>query len=461
VSVEIAVERWAEQQFGDCELGDLRRTQRAVKLATCMAARPDGSTPDQTENWADCKAAYRLIGNQDVTFEALAKPHWQQTRQRPPGTYLLLNDTTTLDFGILRRGVTGLSAVGNGGGRGFLLHSALMVNADDEDIVGMAGQRIRYRQRVPKGDTHRKRRDRDRESKLWGQLIDDIGPPPPGARFIHVADRGADLFEAFCHCLHNKVDWVFRAAQLKRGVITSDGIKRRLDKYLESLPSMGAYELHVRANRKQPERTARVEVRFGALRMPRPRECSQWVRKSGVREIPMYVVEVREVDAPHGVEPLRWVLLTSLPVNNFDDAWLVISYYEKRPLVEEFHKALKTGCSVELRQYRTSERLEAITGMLSVLAVRLLQLKTIARRDPDRPARTIVPKGWLEMLRATRKGRHCHIQTVREFFRALAGLGGFLGRKGDGEPGWITIWRGVEKLLLLLRGANAIRAKCG
>jgi hypothetical protein len=134
--------------------------------------------------------------------------------------------------------------------------------------------------------------------------------------------------------------------------------------------------------------------------------------------------------------------------------------YEKRPIIEEFHKALKTGCRLEDRQYRTAKRLEAVTAMFSVLAVRLLQLRSAARTDPNRPAEEVVPKRWVEMLRAVQTGRHCAIHTVYEFYRALARLGGFLARKCDGEPGWITLWQGLEKLILLLRGAEALKQKC-
>ena len=115
---------------------------------------------------------------------------------------------------------------------------------------------------------------------------------------------------------------------------------------------------------------------------------------------------------------------------------------------------------MEQRQYRTAKRLEALTALLSVVAVRLLQLKSVARVAPERPAEHVVPKRWIQMLAAVRKPRK-PIHTIRDFFRGLAGLGGFLGRKHDGEPGWITLWRGFEKLNLLLRGYDAIHQKCG
>jgi len=457
--LELDVNRWAQQQFGTCSLGDRRRTRRAVRVASQFAADPSGSTTKQTESWADCKAVYRLFDEEDVTFRALAEPHWRQTQGRTSGHYLLLGDTTTLDFGA-HRNVDGLSAVGNGGGRGFLLHSSLMVNAENDEIVGLAGQTIYHRQPVPKGETFRKRLARPRESKIWGEVIELAGPAPQGVQFTHVFDRGADNFEVYCRLVLNRAGWVVRAAQLKRLVQTS-GEKRQLREYLDGLPVRGTYQLTVRANKKQPARTSQVEVRFGTLLMPSPRDCGAFVRECGIVSIGMNVVEAREVNPPRGATPLRWVLLTSLPVKSFEAAWRVIEHYEKRPLIEEFHKALKTGCRLEQRQYRTSKRLEALTGVLSILAVRLLQLKTVARVDPERPAARVVPARWLQMLRCVQKGKRRTIRTVRDFYHGLARLGGWLDRRGDGEPGWITLWQGFEKLHNFLRGADAVRLKCG
>jgi hypothetical protein len=278
------VAQWAEKQFGSCRLGNIARSRRAVILAAQFASNPDASTPDQIERWSDLKAAYHLFDQEDVTFTALAEPHWQQTRALATGTCLLISDTTETDFGGGRRDVKGLKSTLNG------------------------------------------------------------------------------------------------------------------------------------------------------------------------------VVEAREINPPRGATPVRWVLPTSEPVNTFKKAWQILEYYEVRWLIEEFHKCLKTGCRLESRLYETAVRLQAVAGMLSVPAVRLLQMKTIARRQPDLPAEHVVPNVWLEMLRALR-GRPIH--TINDFMRHLAGLGGFLMRKGDGEPGWITIWHGFKKLLLCLRGARAVRRKLG
>jgi hypothetical protein len=460
MTLELDCSKWAEQNFGSCQLGDVRRNARALKMAVQFAANPSGSTPEQTESWRDCKATYRFASCSDVTFEALAEPHWRQTLARKSGHYLLLGDTTTISFDGDRQ-IKGMGIINRGKSKGFLLHSSLMIDAATKAVVGLAGQTIHYRQPVPAGEKQRQRLGRSRESDIWGKVIDQVGPAPEQVRFTHVFDRGADNFEVYCHLLLTRTDWVVRAAQLKRLVVVEDK-KMQLREHLDTLPAAGTYELSVPANNNQPARIASLEVRYSLISLPAPRDCGRFVRKCGIHSIAMWVVDVREVNPPPKVAPLRWVLLTSHAVTTLEEALQVVGYYEQRPRIEEFHKALKMGCRLESRLYETAERWEAITAMLSIVAVRLLQLKTFAQTQPQRPAEEIVPRKWIQMLSAVRTGKHKVIHTVYEFFRALAGLGGHLGRKRDGEPGWITLWRGFNKLHLLLRGANAMNSKkCG
>jgi len=468
MTVTMDAQVWAKEQFGQCDLRDKRRTDRLVDLAADVLCHPSGSLPEQMAEMANLKGAYRLFGNENVSFEAIASPHWEQTRRRLPGTYLVLADTTEVDFGIHRK-LEGMGQTGNGGGWGFLLHSALVVGAKGEEIFGLAGQKIRYRKPTPKKENTAQRLKRDRESQLGGQVIDLLGPPAEGVRWVHVMDRGADNFEVYCHCREQQSDWVARVTQKARKVIVPDGRTMPLNKYLKSLPLAGTYELQLRAHAAQPARghskkraaqparTAKLEVRIGRLQMPVPQHKSPYLKRLSPSPIAMWVVHAVEVNAPKDAEPVEWILLTSLPVESFDDAWLVLGYYEKRWLIEEWHKALKTGCRVEHRQLKSKAGLERLAGLLSVVAVRLLQLKSAARTNPDRPAGQIVPLRWIKMLIAARK-RLKHItaanMTIGEFYRELAKLGGFLGRKSDGEPGWITIWRGWQKLYLLVRGSE-------
>jgi hypothetical protein len=475
MTITMNAQVWAEEQFGQCDLEDERRTRRLVEVAASALCHPSGSLPEQAADMADLKAAYRLFACEDVNFEDIAGPHWEQTRRRPPGTYLVLDDTTELDFGI-RRAISGMGQTGNGGGWGFLLHSALMVSAENAEIIGLAGQKIRYRKAAPKRENTTQRLKRDRESDLWGQVIDRVGSPAEDVRWVHVMDRGADNFEVYCHCRKQHADWVVRVTQKGRMVIVPDGTRIPLSPYLKTLPVVGTYELqlrareaqpkrgHKQARQAQPSRTAKLEVRCGPLQMPFPKQKSPYLKRLSAVPIAMWVVHAVEVDAPKDVEAVEWILLTSLPVESFREAWLVLGYYEKRWLIEEWHKALKTGCRVECRQLQSKEGLERITALLSVVAVRLLQLKAAARTNPDRPANQVVPQHWIKMLVAARKRlKPTTTMTIGDFYRELAKLGGFLGRKSDGEPGWITIWRGWQKLYLMVCGAELAQMaqKCG
>lgn len=456
--VNLAPEVWARHEFGECRLGDLRRTRRAVKLAAQVAADPSASTPRQTIEWKDCKAAYRLFDEEDVTFQALTAPHYGRTRQCAAGHWLLLGDTTELEFGIHRK-IAGLGPTGDGGGRGFFLHSSLMVRAESAELAGLAGQEIFYRQSRDKNESRYDRVQRERESEVWGRVIDQVGPPPEAARWTHVFDRGADNFEVYCHLLQQRADWVVRAAQQHRRIVAPDGNDTALDDYLAKLPVAGTYKLKVTAQPGRRARKTNVAVRYGLVRMPAPQHRSPWLKQLGICTIVMWVVDVREVSPPKGEAPLHWVLYTSHAVNSFDDAWRVIEFYERRWLIEEYHKALKTGCRVEERQYETSERLEAMVGMMAIVAVRLLALRAAARAEPDRPAREVVPANWLATL-ARMRPRLKPQATVRDFYRQLASLGGFLNRKHDGEPGWQTIWHGFHKLAIVMQYAEN-RQKCG
>ena len=465
VAVILDPQSWSAAQFSDCILGDARRNQRLIKLAIQMAARPDGSTPDQTETWAECKAAYRFFDEDDITFAGIVTPHCIQTRTagQPGSVKLLISDTTELDFGY-HRNVTGLGRTGNGFGLGFFLHSSLMIDAASNHIEGLAGQRVFYRKAKSKTKSHKnsRRRSKDRESVIWGELIDDIGSPTNGMKWIHVCDRGADDFEVFCRALRQKCGFVIRASRLNRKVL-HESRKLPLAQLLDQLPARTTRQLGVRPSHNVPGRTAVVELRFGQVLVPVPKVISPWIREHASREpLLLWVVELREPSPPKGVTPLRWVLYSSEPVTTVADAQTVISYYERRPTIEDYHKALKTGCHVEKRQYATAARLERVTAVQSILAVRLLQLKSAARETPDRPAHEVAPARWVEILKRVRRKPDSQVMTIRDFIRELAGLGGHLGRKGDGEPGWITLWRGLEKLLLILRGVDAERRrKCG
>lgn len=453
---------WALQQFGDCHLGDARRTKRLVQVATQAAARPDGSTPDQAESWGKCKAVYRLMDCDDVGHANIIGPHCEQTRLSCPAgsVQLILCDSTDVDFG---RSVPGLGPVGKKkDNRGFFLHSGLMRDAVTGEIRGLAGQELFYRRPKSRKKVHKntRRLDPHRESVVWGELIDQIGSPIPGVRWIHVCDRGADDYEVYLRAHLTGCGWVIRAARLNRNVQNVTGDKTTIEELLASVPVNDRLQVPVPRQGNRAARTAQVELRHSPFLMPLPSRKNDWIREHAPKDpLRMWCVQITETSVLAKTEALHWVLITSEPVTNTAEALAVVEHYQKRWGVEEYHKALKTGCHVEERYYQTSARLERVTGLHAILALRLLQIRELAKENPDLPAVDVAPKEWVETLAQVRKLRSTAM-TIHQFVRCLAGLGGHLGRKRDGQPGWITLWRGLEKLLLILRGVTLAK-RCG
>jgi hypothetical protein len=254
---------------------------------------------------------------------------------------------------------------------------------------------------------------------------------------------------------------VIRAARLNRNIQTVEGASTTLEEQLAKTPVNARQQVSVPRQGKRPARTAEVELRYFPFRMPEPSRSNDWVREHAPAEpLLMWCVEITEPNPPPAAEALSWVLITSEPITNIAEALQAVQNYGNRWAVEEYHKALKTGCHVEERYYQTSERLERVTGLHAILALRLLQMRELADEEPDLPAVDVAPKKWVETLAQVRH-QTSTAMTIQQFIRHLAGLGGHLGRKRDGKPGWITLWRGLEKLLLIVRGADLNRKKCG
>lgn len=297
-----------------------------------------------------------------------------------------------------------------------------MVDAGTGRIMGLAGQEIFLRHSRNKSENTRQRTQRPRPpSEVWGRVIDQVGRPEAGVRYIPVCDRAADNFEVFCHLVPLGCGWVIRASHLTRRVRNAEGVSGSLDKVCETASPVGRYTLSLHSTPSSPARTATLEVRASRVWLPRPQHATPWLKQTGIGAVGTTVLDVREVDTPSGATPLRGVLDTDEFVSDLNEARRIIGDYEQRWLIEEFHKALKTGCQMESRQYQSRSRLEAVAGLMSVVAVRRVQLKHAARVNPHEPAEQRVPLAWLDMLRSLRKRP---ISTVRNFVRELAGLGG-------------------------------------
>lgn len=459
---------FGREHFGSAELGDARRTRRLVRVAQTLMENPDGTLPRRVRGHAELTALYRLMGAGGVTHASVLEPHRQRTLalMRDTPVVLVLHDGTELDY-TSRTSLTKLGQIGNGGRRGYVCHNSLAVTPQRE-VIGLANQILHTRRRVPAGETPAaKRRHPRRESRLWLAACEAIGPAPDGRLWVDVADAGSDTFEFAAYELRRGRHFVIRSARDRNLAgddhVGADRVYGKLYAYTRDLPDLGRREVAVPAvPGGSKARTAVVRVAAGPASIAVPHFARGEV-PAGVAALDLWVVHVREVEgsAPAGAEPLEWVLLSDLPAGTFAAACRVVDYYGCRPVVEEFHKGKKTGCGVERAQFESEERLEPLIALLSVVGVALLQLRQLAR-DPaarDTPAGAVVPGLYVRVLSAWRHGGVPQPMSVYEFCMALARLGGHLGRRGDGFPGWLTLWRGWADLLLMVKGVQALHGE--
>jgi hypothetical protein len=440
-------------EFALARLGDQRRTQRLVKIATRLAQSPGGTLPQAMPQWGELKAAYRFFSQPRNSYEQILRPHWEHTQAacQEPGEYLLIEDTTLLDYSP-HPATEDLGQIGDGG-RGFWLHStlAMQVRAWDLEqqpetvVVGLFHQQCWAQKRRPQGETRASRMwRRQRSSKRWGAVLQTSARPASGGTWTFIADREADFYEPIQRCQQRGVDFVIRACQNRR--LAADA-GRLWDKLKEGR-QLGQVEIELRARPGKAARRAVLQLSSQSVVLSGPWRPGGWQPKLESLQL----LEVRELKPPAGVEPLHWILLTSLPCTQFVEARRIVGRYSARWHIEEYHKALKTGAGVEDSQLEQGYRLETLIAVLALVAVRLLNTKLMARACPDQTlAADQINAQSLQLLEA-RMGKPKEGWTQKSFWVAVARLGGFIGRKGDGEPGWQNIWRGWQRLLWMNEG---------
>lgn len=433
-----------DNHWGNCRLSDERLTKRAKFLGEKMLEKPCNLLPQQMGNWADTKSSYRFLDNDSVTYIDLISPHWNSTRANlaTHETVLCIQDTSDVSF-THHAAIEGLSQLGNGKGQGFLLHSTLAVIPKPLPLIlGLLYQEIYYRKAKPKGETKKDRYSRKRESDLWINSLKAAANPPSGTRYVDVMDRGGDIYTVMKTSLHYKHDFIIRASYNRR----VEGEKEKMFDLMRNIKSLGTLSLAVRKGPKQKKRLAKLKVASKKVTIQPPYPMQNQAA------IECTVVYVREKKPPMGQEPIEWILLTSIGVSGLQDAATVIDWYAMRWIIEEYHKCLKTGCRLEERQLRNSKRIERLMGFLAVVALRLLQLKEQMKKEHNL-AKNYVPALPLEIL-SRKISQDAESITLRQFWIEVAKLGGFLARKSDGDPGWITIWRGWNDLQKMCEGVS-------
>lgn len=463
---------WAEKTYGSVRLADERRSKRAVQVAEALARQPMSTLPKQLGGPAALKGAYRLMESPKVIYEQLMQPHVEQTRLQfqQYKRLLLIQDMTEVSYHRHPK-TEGLGPVGNGNHQGYLLQTVLAVDPGTRQVLGIAAQEAFLRQPAPVGETSAQRDKRkQKESEVWQRQVQQVGAAPQGMQLIHVGDRGSDIFTFLRECQRQKSDFLVRVQHDRRidrrvelaQTPLAPGARRygkqrgshhepvrHLFEEVRGWEARGEQTLELDGNQKRGQREAHLRISWGQVRLWPPDG------EAGKDEAPLVVTIVRtwEPDPPEGVEALEWMLLSSVEVASSEQAWERVEWYRCRWIVEDYHQCLKTGCRVEERQLQTFEGLRTLLGFLAPLAVRLLQLRASARQEPERPAREVLPREVVQVVAHLAQVPLDQL-TVRHCWRRIAQMGGYLGRKGDGDPGWKTLWQGWLHLQTLLEGIH-------
>jgi len=450
------VRQWVSRNFDDAPLPDARLRKRLTAVAEDIMRHPEGSLPERCATWAETMAAYRLLGNDRIDPGAIITPHVELTRARcrGQGDVLLVQDWTeltwTYDDGVLD----------------LLQHETLALGSDGR-VLGLLD--AQWARDAPEAKTRKERRETWGRSWFWPDAVATVGEAPEGCRFITVADREADDFKLITTCRNFGHGFVIRA-QHDRYV---NGGSDRLRSYLSQQRVRGTVKVALPArravdtgpprrqrSRARAARAATLAVRWASVTLDPPRNDPRFKTGEAV-----WVVSAEEVDPPRGEAPVQWILLCSDAIRRMGDARRMMGWYKFRWKIEELHKAQKTGCRLEASQLHTELAFIRLAAITAVVAVRLLELRDAARgtlgeaaEQADDPAALceMVDELWIMVVAALAQVAADQL-TPRQFYETMARQGGWLGRKGDGRPGWLTLYRGWRKVALLVAGAALFR----
>jgi hypothetical protein len=375
-----------------------------------------------------------------VTHQAIIREQARATLERVQGEarVLLVQDTTTFDFSH-HPGTEGLGTLENAHCWGFLAHTTLAVSAAGVPL-GVLAQQVWVRHETSKRGRRHESAFAEKESYKWVTGVPEGLTEEAQTQWVTVCDREAHIY-AFFDAMHARgMDYIVRATRERS--FTPDG--REVWALVADLPVQARYTLMLQRRPDRAARSAQVALRFSQVTVKRPKRAN-----TAQAVLTLSVVAVIEPDPPAGEAAVHWLLLTSLPVATVAQAQQIVTWYTYRWLVERLHFVLKSGCRLEARQLRDAVRLERLLAVYSLVAWKLLWLTYQARQTPDAPCTVALqPHEWHALYAFIHHAPRLPPTppTLRQVTRWIAQLGGFLGRKGDGEPGVKVLWRGWTRL---------------
>lgn len=453
----MTVER-AAAEFSGSSLGDERLDARLQKVVQRLAVKPEASFPQQMASEAEQEALYRFLANPRVTLAKLLAAHTEHSIERlgAHSVVRIVHDTTELRFSGDREGL----GILHEGAKGMFAHVTLAVGGDDaREPLGVLNvhtwvhpQQTKFRRNETASEkTARGRRTprSEKRSHRWEDAALAVEKHiPRQVRAIHVMDREANDFDVFKALAEAGARFVIRTNVAR---VDSDE-NERLTHVLARKPATAFRTVpltarpmtrSVRRNPVRTEREAKLDIRWGETKVARKQ--TEYVTGG---ELTLWAVHVFEAAPPEGEEPIEWILLTTERVEDLAAATGVVDHYRARWMIEEYFKALKTGCAIEKRQLCSREALERALGLFLPMAWQLLRLRHLARAEPERSATEVLGPPQLVLLRLLLEDRRRALPekpTVRDVMLGIAALGGHI--KNNGDPGWLVLGRGLETFL--------------
>lgn len=441
---------WPEEELAQAELGDQRLTKRLVSILRDFYARPQANVPQACQTRAKTKAAYRFLAHPEVTLDKILHSHYESTmgRLKEEKIILAVQDTTSLNYST-HMATGDLGPIDNHPtDLGLFVHDTLCFNPEGIPLGLMDVQcwardgRSLGKEKVD----HHKLPIEQKESNKWlvsFRKVTEAQERCPQSMFVSIGDREADIYELFELALQEparrKAQLLVRAMH-NRSLAEDQG---HLWEMLNRQPVSGIQELRIPRQGKRKARVAQLEVRFARVGLKPP------PRKKNLPDLTIWAVLAREINPPEGIDSLEWMLLTTMEVNTFDQAVEKLNWYTVRWGIEVYHRTLKSGCKIEERQLGTADRIESCLAIDMIVAWRIIYLTRLGRDAPDVPCTVYFEEAeWKALSAYITKNPvpPTKTPTLREATWAVASLGGFLGRKGDGYPGTKSLWLGLQRL---------------
>ena len=443
---------WIEEELCRAQFNDKRLNQRFLKIAKDLADNPEKSINSASLDWAATKAAYRFFDNHEVESQKILSPHFEATRLRCSNykRVIVAQDTSYIDYSkhSKTKGLGKSFKVYGNELKGICQHVGLAMS-DKGLPLGLTYNKLWNRKET--GESNYRRWSLPlqlKESHRWIECMKNTKSLLENDQVIVVSDREGDIHEAFEKAYELDIDVVIRSSHDR--IVEGD---LKISEVLSGVGIKGIQRLVVPGCGSRKKQVLNLDIRFTKIEFKSQPNDQVSHRNRYRSDFEVYVVDASDID--HGV---NWRILTTLPVENINDAKDILNIYSKRWNVELYFKSLKSGCNIEDCRLGESSKLIKYIALKSVIAWRIFWITFIGRESPDSNCETVLMRDewrttWLMLNR--RKIKEGKISkenmpekppNLREAIHWIAGLGGFLRRKSDGEPGLITFWRGWNKL---------------